>query len=198
MIQTLRRAISFILFIGVLSACTKDRIPEVGEAPLPNEPIGTDPNVTTPVQRYYLFINEFVARGSENVNEFGSAEDWIEVFNPSFSDVTLTGGRWYISDAGPENPTKYQLPEITIPARGFLLIWADNMDTVANDIHTNFRLSAAGEHIIIWYIDDMGNGINVDDYLYGQQEPAISEGRFPDGGAAWTFFNAPTPGAPNM
>lgn len=192
-------AIAMVLIFGVLmSACTKDRIPEEDDLIDPIEPIGEDPNVTTPIARYTLFINEFVARGSENINEFGSAEDWIEVFNPAFEDITLTGGRWYISDGGPENPTKYLLPELTIPARGFLVVWADNMDTVATDIHTNFALSGSGEHIIIWYIDDMGNGVNVDDYLYGQQESAVSEGRFPDGGAAWTFFNSPTPGAPNM
>lgn len=189
-------ALAFLL--GLAAGCTKDRLPDTSDVQPPTEPIGTDPNVTVPIVRYSLFINEFIARGSENVNEFGSAEDWIEIFNPSFSDVTLTGGRWYISDAGPENPTKYQLPEITIPSRGFLLVWADNMDTVANDIHTSFALSGSGEHIIIWYIDDMGNGINVDDYLYGEQQSAVSEGRFPDGGAVWTFFNAPTPGAPNM
>lgn len=185
-------------FIAILASCTKDRLPDTLGGQPPTKPIGTDPNVTVPIERHSLFINEFVARGSENVNEFGSTEDWIEVFNPSFSDVTLTGGRWYISDAGPSNPTKYQLPEITISARGFLLIWADNMDTVANDIHTNFALSGSGEHIILWYLDDSGNGVNVDDYLYGEQESAVSEGRTPDGGDTWTFFNAPSPGAPNM
>jgi len=180
------------LSVGILS-CTKDRIPEP-DSPDPT-PLPTDSIV---VERHTLFINEFVARGSQNINEFGTAEDWIEVFNPAFTPITLQGGRWFISDAGPGNPTKYELPELTIPARGFLLIWADNMDVVAQDIHTNFALSASGEHIVIYYKIDDDEGILVDDYEYGQQEPAISEGRFPDGGDVWTFFSEPTPGAPNQ
>ncbi len=178
------------MFTAVLG-CTKDRLPEIiSEAP--------DPDTGITVTRHTLYINEFVARGSQTINEFGSAEDWIEIFNPAFQAVTLTSGRWFVSDDGPGNPMKYELPQITLPARGYLVIWADNEDIVADDIHTNFALSASGEHITIYYKIDDGNGIVVDDYEYGQQEPAISEGRFPDGGETWNFFNAPTPGAPNM
>jgi hypothetical protein len=188
--------IKTLAFCGLLLfavSCTKDRLPEpnpVSPTPLPND--------TLNVERHTLFINEFVARGSQNINEFGSAEDWFELFNPAFEPITLVAGRWFVSDNGPENPMKYELPEITIPSRGFLVIWADNEDVVADDIHTNFALSASGEHLVVYYKIDDNQGVVVDDYSYGQQEPAVSEGRFPDGGEVWTFFNLPTPGAPNQ
>lgn len=184
----------WVCCILVISACTKDRIPEpvdiTDPLPLPDDSLF--------VERHTLFINEFVARASIHINEFGSAEDWIEVFNPAFTPIALVAGRWFISDAGLANPTKYELPQLTIPARGYVLIWADNMDVVAQDIHTNFALSASGEHIVIYYKLDDETGILVDDYAYGQQQPAVSEGRFPDGGEVWAFFPEPTPGAPNM
>ncbi len=174
-----------------LVGCTKDRLPEPIDQPAPS------PDDTV-VERHTLMINEFVARGSVNVNEYGNAEDWIEIFNPAFQAITLAAGRWYVSDGGLQEPNKYLLPELTLPARGFLVIWCDNLNTVDQQIHTNFALSSAGEHLVIFYDDGSETGIVVDDYAYGAQEPAISEGRNPDGGDVWQFYNEPTPGQSNQ
>lgn len=176
----------FISFF-LLASCTKDRL----------EPKDDDnPDVT--IEAGYLFINEFVARGSQQANEFGTFEDWIEIFNPSFSEVTLQAGKWFVSDGGPSNPDKYALPEVTIPARGFLVIWCDGLDIVETQIHTNFSLSAAGEHIVIYYkSSSTSEGVIVDEYQYGEQISRKSEGRYPDGGDLWTFFDNPTIGASN-
>jgi hypothetical protein len=145
-----------------------------------------------------LKVNEFVSTGSENVNEFGNTEDWFEIYNPNSVDLVMEAGRWWVSDAGPSNPTKYQMPEVTIPAFGFLVIWCDNEDTVQEQIHTNFALSAAGEHLVIYY-DDGVNAFIVDDHNYPPQPiPAVSYGRFPDGEDNWIMFQTPTPGAPNQ
>ena len=45
----------------------------------------------------------------------------------------------------------------------------------------------------------MGNLFNRKDSLtFGEQDPDVAYGRFPDGGSDWQFFGQPTPGAPNV
>jgi hypothetical protein len=182
-----RTALGLVIFL-LLVACVKDR-----EITVPKPPPGTvvlEPGV--------LKVNEFVATGSQNVNEFGSAEDWFEIYNPNDQDLLLEAGKWFVTDGGPSNPKKYELPEVTIPALGFLVIWCDNQNTVQEQIHTNFALSASGEHLLIHY-DDGVQAFDVDDYAYPPQTvPAVSTGRFPDGADNWIVFQVPTPGAPNQ
>jgi len=176
------------LLILLLAGCTKDREFQ-GPTPVPGGVV-IAPGV--------LKINEYVSTGSQNVNEFGNTEDWFEIHNPNNVDLLLEAGRWWVTDGGPSNPTKYQLPEVTIPARGFLVIWCDNENTVQQQIHTNFALSAAGEHLLIHY-DDGTQAFTVDDYNYPPQPiPAVSYGRFPDGEDNWIMFQTPTPGEPNQ
>jgi hypothetical protein len=169
-------------------SCTKDRIDSL------NNKV---PIVPLKIELGHLYINEFVAKGSLNPNEFGLNEDWIEIYNPWNEEITLEKGGWYISDAGHSNPIKYQLPEIKIPAKGFLVIWADGFDKVETQIHTNFGLSASGEHIILYYQPEGESGVIVDEYQFGTQESGISEGRYTDGLNNWLFFNSPTIGASN-
>lgn len=176
------------LLVLLVSSCVKDR--EIPVRPRPPGEVEIAPGV--------LKVNEFVAAGSTNINEFGTAEDWFEIYNPNDAEVVMEAGRWFVSDAGPSNPTKYQMPQVTIPAKGFLVVWCDNMNTVQTQIHTNFALSAAGEHLVIYYSGPDAEFV-VDDHLYGQQAvPGASEGRFPDGTDTWILFPTPTPGGPNQ
>jgi len=180
--------LSVALLLLPLMGCVKDRQFEP-VAPLPGG-IVIAPGV--------LKVNEFVATGSQNVNEFGTAEDWFEIYNPNNAALLLEAGKWFVTDAGPGNPTKYELPEVSIPARGFLVIWCDGLNTVETQIHTNFALSAAGEHLLIHYKSG-STEFTVDDYQYGQQSvPGASMGRYPDGEDNWILFTTPTPGEPNQ
>lgn len=190
--QTLRFfAIGFVVVIAAVSAgCTKDRLtPATNGTLLP--PIDTD------IQRGDIVINEFMVSGSTFQNEFGVPSDWIELFNPAFIPFTLESGSWYISDDAYSNPRKYLLPEITLPGRGYIIIWCDNADVVANDIHTNFALSSAGEDLGLYFAVNETVGILVDDYAYGEHPSGQSEGRTPDGGPEWIFYTLPTPGETN-
>lgn len=171
-----------------MTGCVKDR-----EIP-PRSGGGSGSSAIAPG---ILKANEFVAAGSTNINEFGTAEDWFEIYNTSGEPITLRAGNWFVSDAGPSTPTKYELPELTIAGNGHLVIWCDNQNTVATQIHTNFALSSAGEHLVIYYQSDTASFV-VDDYAYGPQtNPGASMGRSPDGSANWVLFATPTPGAPN-
>ena len=101
-----------------------------------------------------LIINNFSAAGSQKQNEFGYAEDWIELFNTTGNSLKLESGKWFLTDNADSNPDKYELPELTIEPYGKLIIWCDDLNTVANDIHANFKLSSSGEKIGLFYLAD--------------------------------------------
>jgi hypothetical protein len=119
-------------------------------------------------------------------------EDWIEIFNPSSSPVSLDG--WHLSD-DPAQPLKFAIPDgFIIPANGFILIWADgeprqNTPAVRQDIHTNFRLSAGGEDIILTAPD----ASEIDAVTFPEQASGIARLRAIDGSDLFTYSIAPTP-----
>lgn len=185
-----------ILFTAAMvvsvAGCVRDRDIEL---PDPGQPGAAD---TLRPQAGMIFINEFVAKGSANSNEFGTQEDWIELYNPAPRTLYIPPNTLFATDDANGEPLKYALPSVSIPARGFLLLWCDDLDTVATEIHTNFKLSSGGDHPGITVRKD---GVNflMDDYLFGPQATdAASNGRSPDGAPDWIIFNNPTPGDRNL
>ncbi|GAB2851675.1 InlB B-repeat-containing protein [Hymenobacter ruber] len=144
-----------------------------------------------------LFINEFLASNTTIPDEFGEFDDWIEIYNNNTTPVDIGG--FYITD-DLTNPAKYQIPttnpaQTTIPAKGFLLLWAD--DQLAQGVrHISPKLSAGGEQIGLY----QPNGTTVtalDTYTFGAQVSDVSVGRVQDGAATFVSFTTPTPNATN-
>jgi hypothetical protein len=186
------RTVGALLLAVALSACIKDRVlPEQGNG-------GTGGGGGDAVYPGLLKVNEFVAYGSTNQNEFGVLAKWFEIYNTSAQDLVLESGKWFVTDAGEAQPTKFQLPQVTIEGHGFLVVWCDNNTTPgATQVYANFSLSSSGEHIMIYYKTPEAE-FSVDDYSYGPQTSSgASMGRSPDGSDNWMQFTTPTPGAPN-
>lgn len=94
-------------------------------------------------------ISEFLAsNGVEQADEDGDFSDWVEIHNPDGSAVNLAG--WYLTDNN-SNPNKWAFPSVSVPAGGYLLVYASNKDrAVAGDeLHTNFKLSSGGEYLAL-------------------------------------------------
>jgi hypothetical protein len=92
-------------------------------------------------------ITEFMAANSRTLSDDdGDFSDWIEIHNPDSTPVSLAG--WYLTDTA-KNKTKWQFPEITIPAGGHLVVFASNKDRrdPSQPLHANFALSADGEYL---------------------------------------------------
>ena len=144
-----------------------------------------------------LYINEFMASNKETIeDEYGAHADWIELYNPNNKDVDIAS--FYISDDA-EDVYKYQFPRgnksTIIPALGYLLIWADGRSE-RGVLHTNFKLSSAGEDIVFLAPDSS----LIDNITFGVQHEDISFGRENDGSSAWKFYQipiGPTPGKTN-
>lgn len=140
-------------------------------------------------------INEFLASNSNIIaDENGQFDDWIELYNPTSQVVNIAG--YYLSDDA-LNPTKYRIPTTStvasIPANGFLLIWADDQ-SFQGDLHTNFKLSATGDHLTLMHSD--GTTL-LDSLTYTAQSQNVSFGRTMDGQLPWGFFTTPTPNSSN-
>jgi hypothetical protein len=141
-----------------------------------------------------LQVNEVMATNGtflEDPVEEGEYPDWFEIYNPAGVPVDVDG--IYVTD-DPLNPTKYQIPTgVTIPAQGFLLMYADDDGTQGPD-HTNFKLSGSGESVALYDTDGV---TQLDIVTFGPQVTDVAYGRYPDGAGPWDFMPTPTPGQPN-
>ena len=122
-----------------------------------------------------VVINELMASNSSTASdEAGEFDDWIELYNNSSSDVDLSG--WYLSDNGLNLP-KFALPAgTTIPANGYLIVWADE-DGSQGDLHANFKLSSGGETVVL----SNASGEIVDQLVYGALQTDQAYARNPNG-----------------
>lgn len=139
------------------------------------------------LQKGEVVINELLAINEESdADETGNYEDWIELYNTTNEAKSLYG--LYLSDNLSAH-TKYAFPANTIiPANGYLMIWADEKNSSNKYLHANFKLSGAGETIVLSKAD----GTILDSISYGQQSADISLGRCPNGTGSFAFIPTPT------
>jgi len=96
-----------------------------------------------------LSITEFVADNDGSyLDSDGEASDWIELSNSGASAISTDG--LYLTDNA-SDLTQWMLPDVTIPAGGYLVIFASGKDRKdpQGDLHTNFSLSAGGEYLAL-------------------------------------------------
>lgn len=105
--------------------------------------IGVDQAELPPV------LNEFLASNTAGLeDEDGNKEDWIEIRNPNGFSLNLDG--FYLTD-DPANLTKWRFPAASAPTNGYVIVFASNKNRInsASELHTNFRLSGAGEYLAL-------------------------------------------------
>ena len=136
-----------------------------------------------------VVVNEFMASNGGGVRDpAGDAEDWVELHNPTAGPVRLLGMTLTDNLAA---PAKWALPDTTIPAGGFVVVWADE-EPAEGPMHAAFKLSASGEALGLYRA-----GAPVDTLRFGAQASNVAWGRAPDATGPLAALVAPTPGAPN-
>ncbi len=95
-----------------------------------------------------IVINELLPKNTQyGSDEDGDFDDWIELYNPADEDQDISG--YYLADSK-KNPTKWKFPQgTTIAANGYLIVWADEDSTHVSGLHTNYKLSADGENVVL-------------------------------------------------
>jgi len=142
-------------------------------------------------------INEIVASNQGATTDPADQsvnEDWFELYNAGSTPVDLSG--WRLSDRT-NFVNAFLIPAGTVlPARGFLLVWADDevaQNRPGGDLHVAFKLSADGERIVLF--DPLGTV--VDQVGFGAQSPNFAFGSYPDGSTNRQTLRASTPRSPN-
>ena len=101
-----------------------------------------------------LIISEIVSSNTNSLLDAnGDSPDWIELYNAGEASLDLTN--YWLSDDF-DNPDKWLFPATTIDSHHYLIIFASG--TAIDPIHTNFKLSAGGEDLIL--SDPNGNIID--------------------------------------
>ncbi|MEN8871815.1 MAG: lamin tail domain-containing protein [Akkermansiaceae bacterium] len=135
--------------------------------------------LTTRVVSGEIVISEFMASNKTTItDEDGDFSDWIELSNTGTGLVNIEG--WFLTDDASDPAARWELPLRFIPPGGQVLIFASGKDrrpaTPANELHTNFQLSASGEYLALIQPD----GVTVASAFapaYPKQEDDISYGR---------------------
>jgi len=135
-------------------------------------------------------INEFMASNGDSLEDGeGASPDWIELYNTSDRDINLKG--LCLSD-GKKTLDKFVFPDVIIPAKGYLIIFASDYEYIEGDeIHAAFKLSASGERVVLSYAGEI-----LDIVSYDLQEKDVSMSRYDE--RSWRYTETYTPGAENM
>ena len=173
--RTLTRPFLLLLAVTVtLAGCTKAVVVDDTAGPI----TGT------------FVINEYMPSNQSTVaDEGGAYPDWIELYNGTSDAIVLDG---YSIGQDPAAPSGDALDGLEIDSADYLLLWADG-DVDEGDNHLEFRLSKAGEDLVLFDPD----GLILDETSWTDAETDSSEARSVDGGGEWYRTASPTPGAAN-
>lgn len=150
-------------------------------------------NNSTPYDK--LYINEICAANKQYVDEFRQDEDWIEIYNDGESPVDLGG--LYLSDKR-KTLNRFKIPtgnpsKTTVPAKGYLVFWADADSSAQGPLHTNFELSKDKSQTISLSRMENGNIQVIDSVRYQPHTDGESYSRFSyTGDGAWSITSRPT------
>ncbi len=138
-----------------------------------------------------IVINELMASNNTTLMDQDSAfSDWLELYNGGTQSVDLTG--WYLTDDS-LNLGKWQFPTVVLGVGEYLIVFASGKDTTGAELHTNFKLSSAGEYLALLQPDSQTVEA---EYVpnFPAQASDVSFGKL---NGAVAYFSSPTPGAAN-
>jgi len=137
-----------------------------------------------------VVISEFMASNDTTLQDArGSTPDWIELHNVSSEAVNLQG--WSLTDDR-DRLNRWRFPELQLEAGGYLIVFASGEDRRDTELHTNFKLDADGEDLILVGPD----GTVASQYRYPAQSTDVSYGLSTDATTVG-YLSVATPGQPN-
>ncbi|MGB0929860.1 MAG: CotH kinase family protein [Chitinophagales bacterium] len=141
-----------------------------------------------------LRINEFMVSNNETLmDEFGEYDDWIEIYNAGNTPVYM--GDKFLTD-NLSKPDKWQLPDVMLASKDFLLIWADNQPEQGT-FHADFKLNKE-EDAIGLFDSEESVFLMIDSLSYQNLESDVSYGLQIDGEGNFTSLSIPSPNTSNL
>lgn len=143
-----------------------------------------------------IIINEIMQSNidciMDDMHEF--PDSWVELYNDSETSASTAGLRIGITQ---DFSSAWVLPSISIPAKGYYLVYCDKEGRSSHRNHTDFRLES-GKGCQVYLFDKNSNIVDKIEGLKKQPAPNISYGRVNDGTEAYGYQLIPSPGAPNV
>ena len=146
-----------------------------------------------------LVINEIMQSNVEcimdDIKEF--PDSWVELYNPTDADINLKD---YKIGTKLKESKAWPLPDKTVAAKGFVIIYCDKEGKEDNRLHADFRLES-GKGCVVYLFT---NKEIVDSLPYVDGKPMVKMpapdvafGRKTDGANEWGYQLTPTPGKAN-
>ena len=94
-----------------------------------------------------VVLNEIMSSNSTTLSdEDGDYPDWVELYNAGSEPVDLSG--YGLSD-DTLNTKKWMFGSVSINPGEYLIVFASDKDRNGLTLHTNFKISASGERILL-------------------------------------------------
>jgi hypothetical protein len=143
-----------------------------------------------------ILLNELMADPASDWNGDGvyhsRDDEWVEVVNAGASPVSLIGYRL----ASPDTTWRYEFSGTLDPGQVQVVYGSQSYawEQATGNPAYGLRLTNTGGVITLWKLSP-ADTVLVDSYAYAdhEAEDERSSGRFPDGGAVWTLFDALNP-----
>ena len=140
-----------------------------------------------------IYINELMANNSVVLDEYGEADDWVELYNDNDLGVLLQN--LYLSD-DPAQPLKWKIEApLYIGPKSFSIFWLDDAADQGSN-HLPFKLSSSGESVILSQMQG-ADLVTLDEITFPSLQENVSYGRETDGSSSWVTFGAHTPNSSN-
>lgn len=140
-----------------------------------------------------LRINEVLVRNQSLPNPDSSLAGWIELENPSATEIDISGMSLSVDLA---NPRAWVMPTGTKLAAGGHLVLHCDPSQASSATNTGFNLSRAGGAIYLFHAPLIGGGLR-DSVAFGNQLADLSIARVPDGTGPFVLA-VPTRAAANV
>ena len=142
-----------------------------------------------------LVINEIMQSNVEctmdDIKEF--PDSWVELYNPSDAAINLKD--YKISNKNKEKKA-WKLPDMTVAAHGYVLVYCDKEGKEDNRLHADFRLeSGKGCTVYLFTNQEVVDSLPAD--MKKMPAPDIAFGRKTDGADEWGYQLTATPGEAN-
>ena len=141
-----------------------------------------------------LVINELMQSNIENImddiKEF--PDSWVELYNPTDATINLKDYKISIKD---KEKKAWQLPDKSVPAKGFVVIYCDKEGKEDNRLHADFRLESGKDGNL--YLFKGGEIVDKLEKMAKMPAPDIAYGRKTDGAEEWGYQLTPSAGKAN-
>ncbi|HEX6866575.1 MAG TPA: lamin tail domain-containing protein, partial [Caulobacteraceae bacterium] len=146
-----------------------------------------------------LVLNEVMANNQSVTNAvLTNASDWIELFNPTATNIVLSG--LSLTDDAMDRTRWIVPPGLVLPPGGYRLVLFDPTlpasTNAAGVLNTGFGLGAGGDQVYLFDAPARGGAL-LDSIAFGVQPVDFSIGRLPPLADRWGLTIA-TPGSANL